>query len=85
MAKRSQTLNSHCLIRMAFQSSPQPPSSTPSIVGISCVVWDAERSKEEFGAEVGKNEAPGFLGLKIFWRREAKKMYLEQGTPKFPD
>lgn len=48
-------------------------------------MWDAERSKEEFGAEVGENEAPGFLGLKFFWRREAKKMYLEPGTPNFPD
>lgn len=64
-----------------------PPLSdpAPSIVGIRYVVWDAERSKEEFGAEVGENEAPGFLGLKFFWRREAKKMYLEPGTPNFPN
>lgn len=93
MAKRSQTLNSHFLLRMAFQTPPHclphhlPPLSdpAPSIVGIRYAVWDAERSKEEFGAEVGENEAPGFLGLKMFWRREAKKMYLEPGTPNFPD
>lgn len=39
------------------------------------MVWDAEGSKEEYGAEVVKNEAPGFLGLKFFLEEGGKDVF----------
>lgn len=50
-------------------------------------MWDAEEEgvKRSLGLRVGENEAP-VLGTEIFLEKgRQKKMYLEPGTPNFPN
>ena len=68
MAKGSQTLNAHFLLRVALQSTPlhrpRPPHLPHPHLLLASAMWCGMQRgvKEEFGAEVERDEAPGFLG-----------------------